>query len=84
MPKLAPPAMPPEGATAEEVGKALADLLDWCVRQKTPEMINAGVPTDTLFLMRQVAHSYRNGNVNAQTYKRLAVIADALDILDFG
>jgi len=42
-PMPAPPQMPPEGASADELGQTLAALLDWIVKARLADLLEAGL-----------------------------------------
>ncbi|AKO96897.1 hypothetical protein MALG_01723 [Marinovum algicola DG 898] len=82
MRKLAPPAMPREGATADELGQTLAALLDWIVKARLADLLGAGLTHADVFKLVRVADDYRKGEFGPETLATIHDLAGKLDNVD--
>lgn len=71
--------MPPEGASADELGQTLAALLDWIVKARLADLLEAGLSHADVFKLVRVADDYRRGEFGPDT---LATIHDLAPVLD--
>lgn len=78
-PMPAPPHMPREGASAEELGQTLAALLDWILKARLADLLEAGLSHADVFRLVRVADDYRRGEFGPDT---LATIHDLAPMLD--
>lgn len=83
MPKLAPPTMPREGATAEEIGQTLAALLHWIVKARLADLLDAGLTHADVFKLVRVADDYRKGEFCPETLATIHDLAPKLDTVSF-
>lgn len=82
MRKLAPPTMPREGATADELGQTLAALLDWIVKARLADLLEAGLTHADMFKLVRVADDYRKGEFGPETLATIHDLAAKLDNVD--
>lgn len=79
MRKLAPPTMPREGATADELGQTLAALLDWIVKARLADLLEAGLTHADVFRLVRVADDYRKGEFGPETLATIHDLAGKLE-----
>ena len=79
MRKLAPPSMPREGASADELGQTLAALLDWIVKARLADLLDAGLTHADMFKLVRVADDYRKGEFGPGTLATIHDLAGKLD-----
>ncbi|SFA39594.1 hypothetical protein SAMN04487972_101321 [Paracoccus halophilus] len=82
MRKLAPPTMPREGASADELGRTLAALLDWIVKARIADLLEAGLSHADVFKLVRVADDYRKGEFGPETLATIHDLAGKLDNVD--
>lgn len=68
MRSIYPPLRPPENASSEVLGETLADLLEWAVKARLGDLLEAGLSHADVFRLRKVADDYRKGPVTEETY----------------
>ena len=78
----APPQMPPEGASADELGQTLAALLDWIVKARLADLLEAGLSHADVFKLVRVADDYRRGEFGPDTLATIHDLAPVLDRVD--
>jgi hypothetical protein len=71
--------MPPEGASAEELGQTLAAILEWLVKARLADLLDAGLSHADVFRLVTAADDYRKGQLCGDT---LATIHDLAPMLD--
>ncbi len=71
--------MPPEGASADELGQTLAALMDWIVKARLADLLEAGLSHADVFKLVRVADDYRRREFGPDT---LATIHDLAPVLD--
>lgn len=71
--------MPREGASADELGQSLAALLDWIVKARLADLLEAGLTHADLFKLVRVADDYRNGQLRGDTLNTIHDLAPILD-----
>ena len=82
MPRLAPPILPADGASAEEIGQSLAALLDWIVKARLGDLLDAGLTHADVFKLVRVADDYRRGEFGPETLATIHDLAPLLDRVD--
>ena len=80
-PMPAPPQMPPEGATADELGQTLAALLEWIVKARLADLLDAGLTHADVFKLVRVADDYRKGEFGPDTLATIHDLAPKLDLV---
>ena len=78
-PMPAPPPMPRAGATAEEIGQTLSALLEWIVKARLADLLEAGLTHAEVFKLVRMADDYRKGNLGPETLTTIHELADKLD-----
>jgi len=81
-PMPAPPPMPREGATADEIGQTLAALLEWIVKARLADLLDAGLTHADVFKLVRVADDYRKGEFGPETLATIHDLAGKLDNVD--
>lgn len=74
--------MPREGASADELGQTLAALLDWLVKARLSDLLEAGLTHADLFKLVRVADDYRSGQIRSETLNTIHDLAPTLDRLE--
>ena len=74
--------MPPEGASADELGHTLAALLDWIVKARLADLLEAGLTHADVFKLVRVADDYRKGVFGPETLATIHDLAPVLDKVD--
>lgn len=80
VPKTIPP-LPPAGASAEETGAALSALLNWIVKARLGDLLEAGLTHADVFRLVRVADDYRRGEFGPDTLATIHDLAGKLDNL---
>ena len=75
--------MPPKGASADELGQTLSALLDWIVKARLADLLEAGLSHADVFKLVRVADDYRRGKFGPDTLATIHDLAPRLDILNF-
>ena len=76
------PTLPPAGASAEETGAALAALLNWIVKARLGDLLEAGLTHADVFRLVRVADDYRRGEFGPDTLATIHDLAPKLDRVD--
>ena len=79
MPRLAPPILPSDGASADELGQSLAALLDWLVKARLGDLLDAGLTHADVFRLVKAAEEYRRGEFGPDTLGTIHDLAPKLD-----
>ncbi len=74
--------MPPEGATADELGQTLAALLNWIVKARLADLLEVGLSHADVFKLVRVADDYRRGEFGPDTLATIHDLAPLLDRVD--
>lgn len=74
--------MPREGATADEIGQTLAALLEWIVKARLADLLDAGLTHADVFKLVRVADDYRKGEFGPETLATIHDLAPKLDDVD--
>ncbi|KGJ04988.1 hypothetical protein IT41_08165 [Paracoccus halophilus] len=74
--------MPREGASADELGRTLAALLDWIVKARIADLLEAGLSHADVFKLVRVADDYRKGEFGPETLATIHDLAGKLDNVD--
>lgn len=73
------PTLPPQGASADELGASLTALLEWLTEHRLAALLEAGLTTGDVFRLRRAAAEYRRGTLSGETITALVDLAPALD-----
>lgn len=71
--------MPREGATADEIGQSLAALLNWLVKARLSDLLDAGLTHADVFKLVRVADDYRRADFGPETLATIHGLAPLLD-----
>lgn len=72
----------PQNPSEAESAAYLADLLEWLVSKRLPELRGAGFTDSDLFTLRGVARAYRQGKQTPDTHQDLYRLLDRLESVD--
>lgn len=81
MPKLAPPPMPGEGATADELGQTLADILKWVSEAEYDALIQAGLDDEDVMRLLHAASDYENDRLGPDTLATIHELSPLLNLV---
>ena len=79
MPRLAPPILPSDGASADELGQSIAALLEWLVKARLGDLLDAGLTHADVFRLVKAADDYRNDRITGDTLATIHELAPLLD-----
>ncbi|QYK41095.1 MAG: hypothetical protein KF887_17190 [Paracoccaceae bacterium] len=68
-----------EGASADELGQTLAALLDWLVKARLADLLEAGLTHADLFMLVRAADDCRKGEFGTETLATIHDLAPKLD-----
>jgi hypothetical protein len=69
----------PYNPTVEESAAYLADLLEWLVSKRLPDLREAGFTDADLFTLRRLAKDFRSGALSPASYQALYALLDKLE-----
>lgn len=79
MPRLAPPILPADGASADELGQCIGALLEWLVKARLGDLLDAGLTHADVFRLVKAADDYRNDRITGDTLATINELAPLLD-----
>lgn len=74
--------MPRVEANADEIGQTLAALLDWLVKARLADLLDAGLTHAEVFRLVRAANDYRRGEFGPDTLATIHDLAPKLDNVD--
>lgn len=78
-----PPTLPQEGATADEIGQTLAALLDWIVKARLADLLDAGLTHADVLKLVRAADDSRKGEFGPETLATIHDLAPKMDRMSF-
>jgi len=71
--------LPAEGASADELGQSIGALLEWLVKARLGDLLDAGLTHADVFRLVKAADNYRHDRITGDTLTTIHELAPKLD-----